>query len=174
MGFWQETIRPRAKIFIESVINEQLLKERGLRMEFNFDELDIFQEDEKQRSASYYNYVSAGMPQSIAAEILGIDLPHGVEYADLDEMAIEKLQRENEQLEETPELENRPRQLDEELRAWLRFEEKRIGKEDKRVFECEFIPPSLAGAIQGALETAKSKDDIKRIFKQASQWNNYP
>lgn len=169
MGFWQETIRPRAEVWIESVINEQLLKERGLRMEFAFDEMDIFQQDEQVRAASYYNYIQAGMKPSIAAQILGVELPADYEYDMLDEDAKEV--REVEAVED----DRRPRPVvTDELRAWLRFEEARFGKEDKREFECKFTPSALAGAIQGALETAKSKDDIRRIFRQAERWKDYP
>jgi hypothetical protein len=169
MGFWQETIRPRAEVWIQSVINEQLLNERGLRLEFAFDEMDIFQQDEQVRAASYYNYIQAGMKPSIAAQILGIELPADYEYAMLDEDAKEV--REVEAVND----DSRPRPVvTDELRAWLRFEEARFGKEDKREFECKFTPSALAGAIQGALETAKSKDDIKRIFRQAEQWKSYP
>ena len=55
----------------------------GYRFAFAPDELSVFQEDEEQRSASLLNLVQAGIPLPIAAEILGINLPNGVEYADL-------------------------------------------------------------------------------------------
>jgi len=40
MGFWQDVIRPRARLF-EEAFNGQLLEKLGLRMEFAFDEMDI-------------------------------------------------------------------------------------------------------------------------------------
>ena len=82
LNFYNQTIVPDAQQ-IEWQINEQLFDGMGYRFNFAPDELSIFQEDEEQRSASLLNLVQAGIPLPIAAEILGINLPDGVEYADL-------------------------------------------------------------------------------------------
>jgi len=41
-------------------------------------------------------------------------------------------------------------------------------------FESDVIPQSLNSAIIGALESAVSKDAVKRIFSDALAWNGYP
>jgi HK97 family phage portal protein len=172
MSFWQDTLRPRGNK-IARVINKQLLEPHfGMTMEFAFDELDIFQEDEEKRSDSYYNYVGAGMRPSIAAEILGIDLPEGVDYADLDDKY--------DQPEQEMDADDRPindsndeKRVKDELRKWLRFELRRLGKDDKREFKSAVIPLSMYGAISGSLQTADNEDAVKRIFDDAIKWGTY-
>jgi len=179
MSFWQDTIRPRGNK-LARVINNQLLKPMfGMEMEFAFDEMDIFQEDEEQRSDSYYNYVSAGMRPSIAAQILGIDLPEGIDYQMLDDKYDQK---ESEQQDQSS-LEGRPindtndtsneKSIRDELRRWLRFELRRLSKGDKREFKTTIIPLSMYGAISGALETAKDEAGIKRVFDDAIKYGVY-
>lgn len=173
MSFWQDTIRPRAEIWLAPTINEQLLNELGLTLEFAFDEMDIFQEDEKQRSASFYNYVASGIKPSIVAQFLGIELP--ADYDPAYDILDEGWQREQETATLDVHDENtRPRQVEDELAKWLRFELRRLGHDDKREFECEFTPSALAGAIQGALETAASEEAVRAIFRDAKRWENYP
>ena len=85
-GFYTRTVIPAAQM-IERRLNRQLFAEMNLRFQFTPQTLDIFREDEEQRSTAYVNYVNAGMKQSVAAEMLGLDLP--VEYAELDPEAAE-------------------------------------------------------------------------------------
>src|SRR5690606_24181518 len=47
-------------------------------------ELSIFQLDEQERSVAYLNFIKSGMKPSIAAQVLGIDLPLGISYEELD------------------------------------------------------------------------------------------
>jgi len=171
MSFYQDTIRPRAEIWIAETINRQLLREKGMELEFAFDEMDIFQEDEEQRSVSFYNYVQAGMKPSIAAQILGIELPSEFDpaYEVLDEGWQSEPESDTVITDDT-----RPREIQDELQKWMRFELRRIGKDDKREFRCEFTPAALVGAIQGALETAKDESAIRAIFRDAKRWEAYP
>jgi hypothetical protein len=53
-------------------------------MEFNLDTMDVFQTDEHQRAGAFRAYVDAGLKPSFVAEMLGMELPDGWEYADLD------------------------------------------------------------------------------------------
>lgn len=172
MSFWQDTIRPRgAKL--GRTINKQLLTPMfGYEMEFAFDELDIFQEDEEKRSDSYFNYVTAGMRPSIAAQILGIDLPESIEYNDLDEKY--NIKPPAEQSGGRPindELDNKS--IQDELRRWLRYELRRMGKGEKREFKTTVIPLSMYGAISGALENANDEASIKRVFDDAIRYGVY-
>ncbi len=62
-------------------------------------------------------------------------------------------------------------EMEEELKAWKRYAVKRIGKES-RPFKSDIIPPALQGAIFGALEEVKTKEDIEAIFDDP--WLGYP
>lgn len=83
LNFYEQTIIPELRL-ISRALNQQLLTPLGYKLQFNPQEMAVFQEDEKERSQSYAQYVGAGMKPSIAAQVLGIDLPEGVEYEDLD------------------------------------------------------------------------------------------
>lgn len=174
MSFWQDTIRPRG-MKIARTINKQLLMPTfGYELEFAFDELDIFQEDEEKRSDSYYNYVFAGMRPSIAAQILGIDLPENVSYDDLDEKY--NVQPEERQSDARPINDTNDtggKSVRDELRRWLRYELRRLGKGEKREFKTTIIPLSMYGAISGALENANDEASIKRVFDDAIRYGVY-
>lgn len=81
--FYDKTIVPECR-FIASVLNAQVFTPLGLRLEFMPETLDVFQADEVNRSQAFAQYVAAGLKLSVAAEMLGLELPAGVEYADLD------------------------------------------------------------------------------------------
>ena len=171
MSFWQDTLRPRGKK-LERIINNQLLKPHfGLEMSFAFDELDVFQEDEEKRSDSFYNYVTAGMRPSIAAQILGVDLPEGIEYDDLDEKY--NVQQQPDQSSPINDTSDNNKSVQDELHRWLRFELRRIGKDDKRKFKSDVIPLSMYGALSGSLETANDEAGVKRIFEDAMRYGVY-
>jgi HK97 family phage portal protein len=61
-----------------------------------------------------------------------------------------------------------------ELKAWEKYEIKRIGKPNSRKFECKKVPKSLEGAIRGALKHADTEEKIKSIFRTKPLWRNYP
>lgn len=83
MNFYDMTIVPELAIIAEA-LNEQIFEPQGLMFQPRADEMTVYQEDETQRGQAFKYYVDAKMKPSIAAQILGIDLPQGVEYADLD------------------------------------------------------------------------------------------
>jgi len=70
--------------FIGDTLNEQVLKELGYHLEFRPEEMELYQENETERAQAFKTYVDAGIKLSIAAEMLGLDLPRGVKYKDLD------------------------------------------------------------------------------------------
>ena len=163
LSFYEDTIKPRARMF-EDALNTQLLARDGMRLEFKFEELDIFQEDEGDRAELLNKLVLAGIPIELALDLAGYTLTD-------EQMAM--LNARKEQLDE-----REPEQVDEqeaELRRWQRMAEKRI-KEGKglREFETSIIEPSLHGAISGALESAKSVEDVRRVFDQVIAWRGYP
>lgn len=164
LAFYEDTIKPRARLFADA-LNEQLLARDGLRLEFRFNEMDIFQEDENDRADLLNKLTMAGLPIEVALELAGYDLT--------DEQAT-RLNSHQVQLDERVDREP----LDEkevELRKWQKFAEKRV-KEGKglREFESSLIEPSLHGAISGALENVKSVEDVKRVFDSVIAWRGYP
>lgn len=164
LAFYEDTIKPRARLFADA-LNEQLLARDGLRIEFKFNELDIFQEDENDRVDLLNKLTTAGLPIEVALELSGYKLTD--EQAAMLESHQEQL---DDRIDETP--------VDErtaELRRWQKFAEKRV-KEGKelREFESSVIEPSLHGAVAGALEGAKSVDDVKHIFESVITWRGYP
>lgn len=165
LSFYEDTIRPRARLFADA-LNEQLLAKDGLRIEFAFNEMDLFQEDESDRADLLNKLVTAGLPVELALDLAGYTLS--------DEQTLmltahqEQLgAREDKGLPEDTETAD--------LRKWQRMAEKRV-KEGKpiREFQSTVIEPSLRGAISGALETVKTVDDVKRVFDGVIAWRGYP
>jgi hypothetical protein len=163
LSFYEDTIKPRARLF-EDVINTQLLMKDGLRLEFKFNEMDIFQEDENVRADLLNKLTAAGLPVEVALELAGYELTE-------DQAAM--LNAHQEQMDERRDNEYSPDIV--ELRKWQKMAEKRV-KEGKelREFETSVIEPSLHGAISGALENAKTVSDVKRVFDSVIEWRGYP
>jgi len=146
-----------------------------------FDEqaLSIFQEDEKERSTAFMNYTNSGMPPSVAAQILGIKLPEGVEFGDLDAAAAEMQALAQERLQvqrQRPAPAAEDKALD-DLRRWER-RTVRLQSENKSIMPVPFvskhIDPVLSAAIEGSLESCTTQDEIRRVFDNAKTWRNYP
>jgi HK97 family phage portal protein len=160
-SFYQETIMPRARTF-EAVLNRQLLEREGLRLEFAFNELELFQDDENVRADLVLKYVQAGLPVELALDLAGKDMTD--EQMD---MLTDKQDEDKDRNERNPVIQ--------ELERWMRMAEKRV-KEGKsiREFETDIIPSSLHGAITGALENVKTVDDVRHIFNGVIAWQGYP
>ncbi|NLE26859.1 MAG: phage portal protein [Clostridiaceae bacterium] len=164
LSFYEDVIKPRARIF-EDALNEQLLARDGLRLEFRFNELDIFQEDESERADLLNNLTTAGLPIEVSLQLAGYKLT---------EEQLSMLEEHQEQLDSR--IDEQP--FDErtaELRKWQKFAEKRV-KEGKpiREFETSRIDPALHGAISGALEGVKTVDDVRHLFDSVIAWRGYP
>jgi len=82
-NFYELTIIPEADL-VARTINEQLLTPLGLSLVFRPEAMTIFQEDESARAQAFASYTGGGLKPSIAAQLLGITLPEGIEYDDLD------------------------------------------------------------------------------------------
>ena len=118
LNFYNLTIVPEARL-IERQINRQLFEPLGLQFQFRPEELSVYQEDETQRAQAFSLYVGAGIPLGTAAQILGVVLPEGMEYADLD-VAPQPAQPQAEQ--PTPDVE----EADEDNEAVRRVELRRL------------------------------------------------
>jgi len=160
LGFWQDVIRPRARM-IEDAFNQQLLEAQGLRMEFSFDEMDIFQEDEVKRADSLSKMVSAGIPLGDAMEMLGYDLPQDKTYADYNVVP----EPETIEVPALP-VEPPPFPLEDELGKWQKKALKRLekGRCADCAFESDIIPEGMQAEIHEALKLCRDEDEIKQVF----------
>lgn len=185
-SFWADTVRPEGEDLIQEEFNDQIFNPLGLEFQFLFDELDIFQEDERARAQSVKAYVEAGMPIDLAVEILGVDM-NDDQKARLTESIKLKEERAQAFAESNP-FSNSSSQDDDDddddsgqkstfhgdLKKWQRKAIARIKQKKNPAvnFESEHIPPGLKGAIMGALESARNPRDIYRIFDGI--WGDYP
>ena len=174
---------------IEATFNEQLLSKWGMKLVFMPDTLDAFQEDETKRAGAYREYISTDMRPSIAAEMLGLDLPEGKEYAALDEFYDKRLSGLDNakpvnplndpsmpKLETAPvvagEQPRQPKQLAmnadqiKDLDLWrqmaVRFHRKHKGNAVD--FECKALPENIAAPIRVKLAKAENELDIIKAF----------
>ena len=88
-SWYKDKIVPDARL-IAFQLNERLFHPMGMKLEFRAEQAEPNQEEEVSRSQAFQTYINAGISMSIAAEMMGLDLPQGVEYADLDKMQAEK------------------------------------------------------------------------------------
>lgn len=94
---------------VESIaddLNEQIFVPMGLKFVFQTEMSDAETQDEVDRAKAYQTYIGAGIKPSIAAQMVGIELPDGVEYEELDKMA-----EENEAKEQAKQQADREQQL---------------------------------------------------------------
>lgn len=173
LSFYEETIKPRARLF-EDALNTQVLAREGLRLEFKFEELDIFQEDENERADLLNKLVNAGLPVEVALSMAGYELTEE-QAAMLDTHQEQADDSVNGNSSQNPPFGDESDSQITELRKWQKMAEKRV-KEGKplREFESAVIDPALHGAISGALETVKTVDDVRRVFEPVIEWRGYP
>lgn len=155
-SFYEFTIIPSAKK-IATVLNRDVFNEMGYKFRFLGDSLNIFQEDENQRSAAFKTYVDAGIKKSLAAELLGIDLPRNIKYEELDEVDEEQRERERQdfqmqqtqaqmQMAQAPkeEIAQPSQEKTQEAKQFRNWAKKRIGRVtfDSSEFEAEHLTTS--------------------------------
>ncbi len=173
MGFYRDTIIPECKLIARSM-NKQLFSEFGYRLQFTPDTMDIFQTDESERAASVQSYVTAGMKLSIAAEILGVELPKGIDYKDLDPepqpivvVAPDGSTTTQPPVEDSPAEQMQAKRAD-YLDKWRRKASKRTERGQAAL--CEFdsdgwLSPLEIAYIRSRLATADSREDVDAAFK---------
>lgn len=182
-AFWNDTVRPDGEMLRET-INQQLLADYNMELVFDWDQMDQFQEDEEQRSAAFFNYVtSKAIPPSIAAEMLGLELPDGADYPVLDEWYREQTVVKPMMLDDkpTPEDEETPdnprKAYSVELRKWQSHVLNRIkrGKSavGERSFESAIIDAALIAATEAQLADA-DETKARRVFEALERWQGYP
>ena len=85
-AYYEETVIPDCEL-IQGALNDQVFKPMGMKFEFRPESLSQFQKEEVDRASAYAQYIAAGMRPSLAAQVVGIDLPSGVDYTALDPVA---------------------------------------------------------------------------------------
>lgn len=100
---WYDTSLAPWCSFMAEEMTDKLFKPLNLRFEFRPEMTDPGQEDEVARASAYSTYVNAGIKPSIAAQVIGMELPQGIEFATLDAMQEEKQQQAIELMQEKKE-----------------------------------------------------------------------
>jgi len=165
--------------FMQGQLNEQLFKPLGLRFEFRPEMSEKGQEEEKERAGAYRAYVSSGMKPSIAAQVVGIDLPDGVEYEDLDESMleakpagasdapIEEIEPEDDGVV-VPEKSLTTLTIKQlrELELWqdLAFRKLKNGKSLDFPFVCKEVPEEIGTMIRERLPHCQNEREIEAAF----------
>jgi HK97 family phage portal protein len=98
LNFLNNCIIPESRL-IERTLNRQMFLPIGLRFQFQPDRLSAMQEDEEQRAQAYSLYVNAKIKPSIAAQLVGLNLPDGVTYDMLDEQLAQEQELQRQQAE---------------------------------------------------------------------------
>jgi hypothetical protein len=186
IGLYRDTVRPQGD-FIADVLNQQLFEPLNLHFEWLWDAMDVFQQDEKERSVAFKTYVDALMKPEIAAAMLGLEIPEAAQipahYADAFEEkpepppmgafgqppTMDKQQAAEQAEEREATVGRRAADLERwQRKAVRRFEE---GHPEKALeFDSEAIEPTLQAAIRGALEDAQDASDVVAAFT----WAEYP
>lgn len=161
MGFYEETIRPRASLIADAV-NAQLFAGINAKLELAVEELDIYQTDEAQRAGSLGQLTAAGIPLDLAMEILGYDL------SEEQWLRVRGAVPASEPEPQQPDAE--PQKAD--MGRWERKALKRI--KDGKSASCEFasaaIPEHVAAAVRSMLRRASSADSVREIFKTVAYY----
>jgi len=172
LAFYRDTVVPESE-FVASVLNSQLLDDLGYHLDFRPETLDVFQADENERAAAWSFYVTAGMKQSVATQILGIELPAGMEYADLDTSVPVAPAIPQEQLFS--------KAISDDLRKWESIARRRFRDNGSANYDfvSQYIPSDVNESIKAALAGATTEEEVKAAFvagfcQHDHSWQSYP
>jgi HK97 family phage portal protein len=186
LGLYQDVVEPRARM-LEGELNRQLFSTMNLRLEFKFEQMDIYQEDESQRAASLAAIVNAINTNpdvaQFAMDILGYDLSDE-QRAMLDAI----IQRKNDNREQMQQLQQRAQeqpQLQEQQPAQQktyaqidleRWQKKCLNRlADGKSADCAFTSNAIDDwtrlQIAKHLPECKTADDVRELFAPYLQMN---
>lgn len=174
--------------FMAGELNDNLFSRMGLRLEFRPEATDPDQEEENRRAMSFATI--AGILQksnnpkanSIAAQIVGLDMPSGMDFDDLDERdeslappAPVGFGQQQPKLDEDGEPEEpeeakaafvpSPEQIT-ELETWQDIVRRKVKKGQTLTLPlmAKHLPADIAGVINGRLEGVADMAGVKRAF----------
>jgi hypothetical protein len=171
-NLYDQNVLPDAS-FIQDVLNEQLFGPLDYKFAFRPERMDIYQQDEKERSAAFINYVNGGLPVWVATEMLGLELPDSFDPTTVVAPPPPPAPGENIAVVSEKSV---PSSLEVDLDKWCRKSIKRIktGSTAAVEFESDNIPPTLAAAILGGLEAVTTPDAVRALFDDTLRWQDYP
>ena len=190
LNFYDTTIVPELKQ-IQRALNKQLLEPLGFRFISKYQELAVYQQSEADRATAFKLYVDAGIKLSIAAEMSGLFLPEGVEYADLDPepeptiidmLPVQQQAQSQAQLpapvdsdaENDDDADREERQAEaKRFRAWAK---KRMHKSgfDPHAFRSQLLDDSEIHAILETMTSEAQGSETPAPFLDADGWDSYP
>ena len=181
--FYTQAVIPDA-VMIEGALNEQIFKPQGLELKLDYQSLDLFQKDENERSDALAKLVAAGLPIDLAMEILGFDLPDGMEYATVAQRILDDNARKLAEARETIQLQAqaRPARDDEdgqrpppqptravrdELDRWRRKSLSALkgGESPDVAFDTDLLGDDEQKALHERLASAGDAEEVKAAFE---------
>jgi phage portal protein BeeE len=186
LNFYKKTIEPEAK-YIAGELNKYLFKPYGeYKINFLFDQLDVYQVDETKRALSFATYVQSDMKPEYAAVMLGLEIPTqeqvdaamaGKEPFEEPQPVPEALQQANGEKEENDVVDEalaaeRAKEKEElekaaDLDKWRKKAVQRFkeGKPEKALaFSSEHIPEELYQQIVYSLKSAQNLQQVEDVF----------
>lgn len=184
---WYENALAPWCSFMAEEMTDKLFKPLDLRFEFRPEMTDPGQEDEVARASAYSTYVNAGIKPSIAAQVIGMELPQGIEFEALDKMQEERQQQAVELMQEkqsSSDDEEKPNgvqtekekekvtkfvpDLDQlkEMEIWRKFAFRKLKKGESLdfPFDVKTLPDDVSDGIKERLVLATTEEEIKAAF----------
>ena len=174
LHFYNKTIVPECEL-IADTLNEQVFGPLGLRLAFQPETLDAFQEDTQQQAAALAQLTGAGIPLLMAADLVGIELTDE-QRSELEKAQVEKEQRAKEGQEQlrgggqpaAPSGNDAPQETPAgaDARRWMTKAVKAVkrGEAASVPFESDAIPESEQRRIRAGLAAAVTVDDVRAVF----------
>lgn len=191
LHFYDKTVKPKA-IRLQNALNKQVYEKMGYYLKFHPERMEIYQQQEEQKSASVVSLYQAGiMTLDEVREHMNLaPLPPKAEPVPTDSGQQPDSNRtdtaqpaDNTPTNDAPQAKATHVHTHEEnavtvdLEKWQTVALKRL-KENKIAKALEFtsvaIRPSMMEAIKGSLETVTDANEIKRVFAHALEWAAYP
>jgi hypothetical protein len=167
---------------IEEALNAQLFTVEhhmeGYRWEFRPETGAGYSKDQQAQSTAYVGYVGSGMLPSVAAQLVGLELPGEMEYEDLDpeeeDAPLPKVEPVQQPLLPPPPTEAVP--LDDDMSGdMLKWQRKAVkwlerGKALADMpFESDCIPNQVEDQIREGLSACTNTEKIKAVFDQVKE-----
>jgi len=192
MTWFRDSVIPKAH-FMQDTLNEQLFAPMGLHFKFLPEITNTGTEEEAERAGAFRAYVLSGIPHSIAAQLVGVDMPEGIEYEDLDSRSINPLevrQSNSGASSDAPLQEDEPDQAQDttpeksvseptlltieqlrELELWQSFAFRKLkrGESLDFPFVCKALPETIASDIRDRLPKCRTQQEIEAAFQMSAR-----